>query len=52
MKLRNKKTGEMFELKSTVNGDLAITKDEKIIAVFSFLVDINEEWDLEEKNEF
>lgn len=45
MKLKNKKTGEMCELKVTVNGDLTITKDDEIIGIYSSLAELNEEWE-------
>lgn len=42
MKLRNKKTGEICELKVTVNGEFAITKDDEIIGIYSSLAELNE----------
>ena len=45
MKLRNRRTGEMCELKVTVNGDLAITKDDEITNICSSLAELNEEWE-------
>lgn len=45
MKLRNKKTGETRELKVTVNGDLAITKDDEIISIYSSVAELNAEWE-------
>lgn len=45
MKLRNKKNGEMYELKVAVNGDLAITKDDEIINICSSLAELNAEWE-------
>jgi len=52
MRLQNKKTGEMCELKVGVNGDLAITKDDEIINICSSLAELNEDWeDYEEPKE-
>ena len=45
MKLKNKQTGEIVELKVAVNGDLAITKDDEIIGIYSSLAELNEEWE-------
>ena len=53
MKLKNKQTGEIVELKVAVNGDLAITKDDEIIGIYSSLAELNEEWeDCEELKEY
>lgn len=52
MKLRNKKTGEMCELKVTVNGDLTITKDDEITGIYPSLAELNEEWEDYEEDKF
>ena len=44
MKLKNKKTGEICELKVAVNGDLTLTIDDEIIGIYSSLAELNEEW--------
>lgn len=53
MKLKNKRTGEICELKVTVNGDLTVTKDDEIIGIYPSLAELNEEWgDYEEPKEY
>lgn len=52
MKLKNRKTGEISELKVTINGNLTITKDDEIIAIYPSLAELNAEWeDYEEPDE-
>ena len=45
MKLRNKKTDKVYELNFLVNGDPAITKDGEIVAIYTSLAELNEEWE-------